>query len=375
MAGNVKEWCFNSAGDDKRYILGGAWDEQVYMFSIADAQSSFHRAPNCGFRCVKYLPGQEPAAEVFREEKRSGRDVLKEKLLSDAEFEFVKRLYAYDNQRALNARVIPVEEKVHWVCERVEYDAAYGTERAGAYVYLPRQARPPYQTVVYWPFVGVVFAKKKWAGDHEVEFLVRSGRAVVLPVYKGTLERQVRPVSGAAEAWELHKQQAIDLRRAIDYLQTRDDLDAGVIGYYGLSWGAMKAPWLLALEDRIKAAVLVDGGLWIGPIPDGRWGISEFQGPEQDPVHYLPRIKIPVLMLNGKYDAVFPLVDSQEPMFHLLGTPAEHKMHRLFKTSHYFPGTPGAGINTRERRQETLKWFDRYLGPVTAKPSSAAAPE
>jgi pimeloyl-ACP methyl ester carboxylesterase len=210
-------------------------------------------------------------------------------------------------------------------------------------------------------------------GDPHAGAQLRSGRAVVLPVYKGTLERQVGPVSGAAEAWELHKQQAIDLRRAIDYLQTRDDLDAGVIGYYGISWGAMKAPWLLALEDRIKAAVLVDGGLWIGPVPDGRWGISEFQGPEQDPVHYLPRIKIPVLMLNGKYDAVFPLVGSQEPMFHLLGTPAEHKMHRLFKTSHYIPSIPGAGITPREREQETLKWFDRYLGPVTARPSSAAA--
>ena len=272
---------------------------------------------------------------------------------------------------ALNARVIPVEEKVHWVCERVEYDAAYGTERAGAYVYLPRQARPPYQTVVDWPVVTVI-GKKKWAGDHELEFLVRSGRAVVLPVYKGTFERSVGLVSGAAEAWELHKQQAIDLRRAIDYLQTRDDLDAGVIGYYGISWGAVKAPWVLALEDRIKAAVLVDGGLWIGPAPDGRWWISEFQGPEQDPVHYLPRIKMPVLMLNGKYDAAFPLVDSQEPMFHLLGTPAEHKMHRLFQTSHYIPGPRGTG---HEREQETLKWFDRYLGPVTARPSSAAAAE
>ena len=59
----------------------------------------------------------------------------------------------------------------------------------------------------------------------------------------------------------------------------------------------------------------------------------------------------------------------------LLGTPAEHKMHRLFKSSHYIPPVPGAGITPREREQETLKWFDRYLGPVTARPSSAAAPE
>src|SRR5262249_37471455 len=83
MAGNVKEWCFNSAGDGRRYILGGAWDEQEYMFSCVDAQSPFRRGRNCGFRCVKYLPGHEPAAEAFREEKRQARDFLKEKLLTD----------------------------------------------------------------------------------------------------------------------------------------------------------------------------------------------------------------------------------------------------------------------------------------------------
>jgi formylglycine-generating enzyme required for sulfatase activity len=31
LAGNVKEWSWNRADDTKRYILGGAWDEPVYM--------------------------------------------------------------------------------------------------------------------------------------------------------------------------------------------------------------------------------------------------------------------------------------------------------------------------------------------------------
>src|SRR5262249_39374827 len=125
MAGNVKEWCFNSAGNGQRHLLGGAWDEQEYMFSETDARSPFHRARNCGFRCVKYLPGQEPPAEAFREEKRPERDFLREKLLTDAEFEFVRAAYAYD-KRALNARAVQEGESAHWVRERVEYDAAYG---------------------------------------------------------------------------------------------------------------------------------------------------------------------------------------------------------------------------------------------------------
>jgi dienelactone hydrolase len=359
MAGNVKEWCFNSAGDGKRYVLGGAWDEQDYQFTSLDAQSPFHRARNCGFRCVKYLPGKEPPAEALREEKRLGRDFSKEKLLTDAEFEFVRRAYAYDNERDLNARVVREGETLRWVRERVEYDAANGKERAVAYLFLPLHVGPPYQTVIYWPASWALDAKAIATSHVEsVAFLIRSSRALFWPIYKGTYERSVGPVRGAAEEWELQKQQVKDLRRAIDYLNTRDDLDAGAIGYYGLSWGATRGAWVLAIEDRIKAAVLSDGGL----------PLRQFAMPEQDQLHYLPRIKVPVLMLNGEYDATNPRVDSQEPMFKLLGTPAEHKKHRLSKDSH-------VAIIQHERMQETVSWFDRYLGPVNLKGRPASATE
>ena len=45
MAGNVKEWCWNEAGSGKRYILGGGWDEPLYMFNNTDARSPFERPP------------------------------------------------------------------------------------------------------------------------------------------------------------------------------------------------------------------------------------------------------------------------------------------------------------------------------------------
>jgi dienelactone hydrolase len=349
MAGNVKEWCFNSAGDGKRYLLGGAWDEQEYRFIDPDIRSPFYRGRNCGFRCAKYLPGQEPAAETFREEKPPERDVLREKLLTDAEFEFVRRAYAYD-KRPLDAKAVREGEPAHWVRERVEYDAAYGKERAVAYLFLPRHVRPPYQTVIYWAGGQSWTAKTIAPLDYEgVAFLVRSGRALVWPVYKETYERRAGPMSAAAEdwerapaeAWELRQQQVNDLRRAIDYVETREDLNAGAIGYYGHSWGAARMATGLAVEERIKAAVLADGGI----------NLVHWRRPELDPVHYFPRIRIPVLMLNGEYDANFPLVESQRPMFQLLGTPAEHKKHRLFKDSHN-------AILLHERVQETVNWFD-----------------
>ena len=111
----------------------------------------------------------------------------------------------------------------------------------------------------------------------------------------------------------------------------------------------------LAVEGRIKAAVLVDGGLPPGP----------FDRPEHDPVHYLPRITIPVLMLNGKYDCAFPPKQAQEPMFRLIGTDPAYKRYLPSEIGH-------VSAPTAERIQETLSWFNRHLGPASR--NRAAAP-
>ena len=69
------------------------------------------------------------------------------------------------------------------------------------------------------------------------------------------------------------------------------------------------------------------------------------------------RIKIPMLMLNGRYDDYFPVETSQIPMFRLLGTPAEQKEHRVYEAGHLVP--------RNEMTRQSLVWYDRYLGPVS----------
>jgi pimeloyl-ACP methyl ester carboxylesterase len=113
----------------------------------------------------------------------------------------------------------------------------------------------------------------------------------------------------------------------------------------------------LAIEGRIKAAVLADGGL--NPY-------LPLERPERDLLHYLPRITIPVLMLNGRYDSAKPPKETQDPMFRLLGTDPAHKSHLLSNSSHVAAPSP-------ERIQETVNWFDQYLGPVRPTGSLAGA--
>ena len=78
--------------------------------------------------------------------------------------------------------------------------------------------------------------------------------------------------------------------------------------------------------------------------------------PEVDPFHYTPRVSIPVLMINSRYDNVVPVETAQLPMYRLLGTPPEHKRHVLYDGGHYVPRA--------DLIRETLDWLDRYLGPV-----------
>ena len=61
MAGNAKEWCSNSGGSERRYVLGGAWREAPYMFAQRDAQPAFDRAATYGFRCLRVSGIQQGA--------------------------------------------------------------------------------------------------------------------------------------------------------------------------------------------------------------------------------------------------------------------------------------------------------------------------
>jgi dienelactone hydrolase len=177
-------------------------------------------------------------------------------------------------------------------------------------------------------------------------------------VYKETYER------GIGEVWSIHEgplafrdayiQMVKDLSRSIDYLETRNDIDSQRIAYCGMSAGATLAVPVLAVEDRFKAAILISGGF-------PTWDLTA-EIPTLDPVSYASRIRIPVLMVNGKEDFVFPYANSQRPMYEFLGTPEAHKKHQVY------PGGHGLlGLFRKQIRDDMLDWLDRYLGTVESR--------
>jgi len=136
-----------------------------------------------------------------------------------------------------------------------------------------------------------------------------------------------------------------DIARTVDYLQTRREIAMDKLAYVGWSRSAALAPIVLSLERRIRTAVLCIPGFYA----------ERFQ-PEIDVVNFAPRVKIPVLVLNGKYDFAFPEARLQEPFFNALGTAPADKRRIVYPTGHNLPPI--------ETIKETLAWLDKYLGPV-----------
>ena len=342
MAGNVKEWCLNAAGA-RRYILGGSWNEGRSYYSVPDAQSPFDRSPTNGFRCVKLSAAVPDSLKGTVEGPRAARDLRKP--VSDSLFQILENFYVYDRGELKPATESSDESAPDWRAERISFNAAYGHERVIAWLYLPKNARPLYQTVIYAPAgASRILPKIDQAEIRRFDFLMRSGRAVLFPVYQGTYERR-HSERGTSHARDLMIQQVQDLRRSLDYLETRADVDRERIGFFAISGGSQMALIALAQEARIRAATLAEAGLPRNTTP-----------PEIDQLSFAPRVRIPVLMLNGRYDFMHPVETDQLPLFRLLGSPPNQKRHVLFDNGHM--GRPEQYI------KETLDWFDRYLGPV-----------
>src|SRR5262249_2218928 len=255
MAGNVKEWCFNSDGN-RRYILGGASTEPRYMYQEPDARLPFDRSETNGFRLIKYSSQKPPPKTLLADVSFQTTDYRNIKPVSDAVFQIYAGLYSYD-RTPLDAKIESEEDSSpDWRRQRISFNAAYGNERVIAFLFLPKNVPPPYQMVVHFPG-SEALDFRTFTDLHlfNIDFLMKSGRAVMFPVYKGTFERMTHRITpGSSEDRDETIQRSKDLRRSMDYLETRSDIDHNRIAFYGFSWGGIEGPITLALEPRFKTA-------------------------------------------------------------------------------------------------------------------------
>jgi len=357
MAGNVREWVWNSVEQD-HVILGGGWGDPAYVSGQRFQLPGFDRSPQNGFRTVLYENKDTIPKDWFNLVEFQNRDYADERPVAKEIQAVLKDQFRYGDT--------PINPDVHVdavssdnVIERVSIDTGDGSERMKIHLFLPKDRPESLQSVVYFPGMGA-FQNERSSDNLNVpahlEWILISGRSLVWPIYKGSFERHdvnLQNLDGdehAAVRRERTIQWRQDLGRTIDYLVTRDDIDASRIAYLGFSHGASRALVILAMEKRLKAAILWSGGMPYRRLP----AIA-------DPINYMSEITLPTLMLGGKYDNRFPKETYQYWLDRMLGTDPENKRWVLMDGGH------GTLPMTRVTR-ESADWLDRYLGPIRSMP-------
>ena len=349
MAGNVREWTVNAREPGSRYILGGGWTDPVYLFGEIYSQPEFDRSAINGIRLVKRLGAGKDLQAASAPMPGLTRDYNAVRPVDDATFRGFLALYDYDHT-PLNAKVEARDTTpADWIREDVSFDAPSGG-RMPAVLFLPKRVKAPYQTIVLWPASDAfVLTDSRALSLWFVDYLVRGGRAVLYPIYEHTYGRGSAMSGDVPNSSIAHRDQMLrwakEMRRSIDYAVSRPDIDSARLAYVGTSWGGRLGGVMMAIEPRFKVGILNVAGL---KMIDVR--------PEEETVNFLPRIRIPVLMLSGKYDSVFPYELSQKPFYRLLGSPPADKKQVVFEGGHFLPRT--------ELVAESLTWLDKYLGPV-----------
>jgi eukaryotic-like serine/threonine-protein kinase len=356
LLGNVREWALN-AGPGGGWVTGGSWEDPMYSYSSVAPVALLERSRLNGFRLVRNLSEPENGVALRAAlDLTQGRrqDAALTKPVSDEVFASLQRQFAYSPGPLKATAPITMATNDDWIKQRVTINTGYNDERMDVILFVPRRARPPFQPVVF--FSGSqIFTSAATVDSIEpgfaampLDYIVKSGRMLVQPVFEGSYERFKTPFSRTDQVRQTRSmiEWRWDLGRTIDYLATRPDIDSGHIGYVGVSLGASWALPLLAVETRLRAAVLLSGGIhWMQATPF------------LDAVNYAPRIRIPVLMVNGRFDELHPVETSQLPLFKLLGSPSGAKRHVMLESGH---GSPPRS----EVLRETLGWYDKYLGEV-----------
>ena len=279
--------------------------------------------------------------------------------VDEATYRTLLAFYRYD-RRPARARGVRVDETPDWRRERLWIDGA-GGDSLLVYLYLPKRARPPYQTLVNVPSTAAFFFRPVWRGvEGDLAPHLKAGRAVLAPVLDGMIERPWRPprplpAPPSVEFRDLMVRHATELRMAMDWAGTRPEIDTTRFAYIGLSLGAGSRLGLAAVDDRFRAVVLVGAGI------DER---VQPTLPEAANFNFAPRIRVPKLVVNGRLDEEHPWATRGLPLWNLLREPKELVL--IDGVGHHPP--------IEVRAPAINAFLDRTLGPVAAETVPAGRP-
>jgi dienelactone hydrolase len=200
----------------------------------------------------------------------SAQDVTKsaKQPLGAEAYELLTSFYDYDRDIPLDARVVEKRDRAN--CVREKIILRVGDSLVTAYLGIPKTGSPPYPCVLV--LHGITASKEAaWdqhyyrSGETIANALLKDGFAVFSPdaPYHGERTFENKFESPWTMVQQKHMirfrdlvvQGVIECRRAIDYLETRPEIEAARIGIVGYSNGGIETFALTALDSRVKSSV------------------------------------------------------------------------------------------------------------------------
>ena len=317
LAGNVREWCSNRANDSDALHPGrrlGRARLSVQRSSMRARRSSAR--PNFEFRGVKCsttttvaTTGELVAFEArdFRYETAGRRRCVRgvsHALRSYDKGDLAARIEASDDSSRTGA------------FEKVSFAAAYGARASASAHRLPAgTATPPYQAVVYFPDSGTLSQRSSaQINARPFDWVIEERSSPDLPDLQEHVRARRRGLtSDYPTMTNTYREHVIawakDVRRTVDYLESRPDIDREPDRVHGPELGrgdGADLRWPSSRASRRRSSSSA------GSTSSGRSRRSKA-------INFAPRAKMPVLMLNGRFDFYLPEDGTQIPMFRLFG--------------------------------------------------------
>ncbi len=173
------------------------------------------------------------------------------------DFPSVAHIFDYDAKQPLNIHDKVIEEFSDGTLHDITYTSPKGGPVA-AYLVVPKGKGP---------FAAVLFGH--WGNGTRAEFIpeakiyAKAGAVSLIPDYPWDRPQPWHKTPDHFDKPELDRdieiQAVVDLRRGIDLLLARPDVDAKRLAYIGHSYGAQWGSILSAVDKRMKTSVLMAG--------------------------------------------------------------------------------------------------------------------
>lgn len=266
--------------------------------------------------------------------------------------------FSYDDSKPLDVQDKPTSFGTNDV--RVD-DISFtgpGNTRLNAYLLMPSGSKGRHPAVIY----------AHGAGGNRQELLDEAMKmadegAVTLTLDMIYSPSRARPLpegmAGARANSKLEQEAVKEVRRAVDLLQSRDDVDGDQIGYVGWSAGARMGALVSGVEHRVKAFDLLAGGAapvsaYVSNAPVDLQDELTTLLEKTDPIHFVGLAEPSELLFqDGRQDEIVP----EAALKALAGAGSEPKEVRWYDSGH---------VPSDKMWTDSRSWLLEHLGLTDA---------